>query len=146
MSFDIDFDFTDTINTYQILVDAVQLTIDNIPHDIVSDAIGYNQMKVDRAAILSRITNKYLGQKNTYQTRIDYINSLVSLDNTNKTMLYIFWGYCGRNKDNYMKIMSFQYSNMIIDTDLIALANDFVNSTDIKNELGNIIITRYDHN
>lgn len=144
MSFDAEFDFTDMILHYENLRDMYQNILDNIPPDLIASAIGYNQIKAERLAVDTAYYNSILAEVNGYQATVDYINTLVNLDNPNKLILYTFWGFTNRSKANYMYVMASQYTNMLIDSDLIALVNDNVNPSNIKDGLGQIIVARYD--
>jgi len=105
--------------------------------------IGYDEIKNGELARLSLIQTRNSNLITGYTATLSGISALQNLSGADKTILYNFWGFTGVSKENYMCLMITNYSAMLSDADVLTIVVDNNNTTETKNHIGRLIISKY---
>ena len=145
MSFDTNFDFTAEIQEYTNLRTTCQTTLDGVNAEInlMNACIGYDEIKNGELARLSLIQTRNSNLITGYTATLSGISALQNLSGADKTILYNFWAFTGVSKENYMCLMITNYSAMLSDADILTIVVDNNNTTETKNHIGRLIISKY---
>jgi hypothetical protein len=145
MSFDTTFDYTAQIAEYTKLRDDCQVMLNQINAEIacLNTCDGYNDIKSRELIRLTDLQSKYTVGVDGYNETLLEISSVQSLNQNDKGTLYTFWGFSGVSKDRYMCLMICNHADMLADADLLAIVADNVNTTEVKNYIGYIVVSKY---
>ena len=140
--FDTEFSFDTIINNTTKQLNCRQLNLDNLDLHIAdwTAIVGFNDIKtakLNSLAITKNQTNMAI-EKN--QATLDTINTIKSLNNDNKDILYRFYGYSCLYKDFYVSTLINHYSEMLVDGDIINLLADTENDNNKKMIIGDYIV------
>ena len=145
MSFDTTFDFTP-------LVDNTQNTIVNLTTSLSLLTQQQSQLQLiqgysvrvtkalnDVATNIGGI-NTQLSALNNFLITIDEIKSL---DDQSKNILYQFFAFTSLNAETFTSILTRNYQQMLLDSDIVSLIADDVNTNPLKIIVGKLIMLSY---
>lgn len=148
MSFDTTFDYTaqiDQLNNRIIYFQSLLTDVDN-QVTCFNTCVGYCDITTSKLAELNRLHIIYSGEITNNNSALSNITNLQALSVEDKAKLYNFLQYTTSSVGNYMGIIASCYVDMLIDVDLLNLIADTTNTTELKNMIGNIIISKYNKN
>lgn len=141
--FDSEFNFDTIIANTTKQLNCRQMNFNNMDLHITdwTSIVGFDTIKTDKLESLIIAKNRTCVGIEKNQTTLDAISAIMALDNNNKDILYRFYAYSCLYKDFYMYILINNYSEMIVDEDIINLLADTENDDYKKMMIGDYIVT-----
>jgi hypothetical protein len=145
MSFDTDFDFTNDVVKYTNIKNSFQTYLDSTNEDLnlINSCVGYDDIKNKELSRLNANQSSYAEMINGYNTTLTQISTLQALNQNDKTTLHTFWGFTECSNERYMCLIIYNYTSMLLDTDILDLVKDNVNTVELKKYIGKILILKY---